>query len=267
MKWTTNKIRQTWLSFWQSKKHLVIPSKNLIPVNDESLIWINSGIATLKKYFSGDEISPSKRLTNSQKAVIENVGVTSRHHTFFEMLGNFSIGDYFKTDAINWAYELLTQIFRLDKNKLYFTVYEKDNDTYKLWIECGIDPSHILKCNKDRNFWDIGSGPCGPCTEIYYDRGSKYDSKKIGKKLFLADIENERYIEIWNIVFSQFNNNGKNEYSELVDKNIDTGCGLERLACVLQDSISDYDINIFQPIINEINKQIKFNYKPTIYNK
>lgn len=264
MKWTTNKIRQTWLDFWQSKSHLVIPSKSLIPENDDSLIWINSGVATLKKYFSGVEKPPCNRLTNSQKAVrtndIENVGVTSRHHTFFEMLGNFSIGDYFKVEAINWAYELLTKIFQFDKDKLYFTVYEKDKETYNQWIKCGIDPKHILMCNKDRNFWDVGSGPCGPCTEIYYDRGLKYDPQKTGIKLFLNDIENDRYVEIWNIVFSQLNNDGKNNYSELAHKNIDTGCGLERLACILQNVPTDYDIDVFQSIINEIKKQTKLDY-------
>ena len=264
MKWTTNKIRQTWLDYWKTKKHLVLLPESLIPVNDESLIWINSGVATLKKYFSGIEIPPSKRLTNCQKAIrtndIENVGVTSRHHTFFEMLGNFSIGDYFKIEAINWAYELLTKIFKLNKNKLFFTVYEKDHDAYNQWLKCGIHPSHMLKCDKDRNFWDIGSGPCGPCTEIYYDRGLKYDPLKKGIKLFLDNIENDRYVEIWNIVFSQLNNNGKNKYSELIHKNIDTGCGLERLACILQNVNSDYDIDAFQNIINEINKQTKLNY-------
>ncbi len=268
MKWTSNKIRQTWLDFWKSKKHFIVPSKNLIPINDDSLIWINSGVATLKKYFSGIETPPAKRLTNCQKAVrtndIENVGITSRHHTFFEMLGNFSIGDYFKLDAINWAYELLTKVFKFNKDKLYFTVYEKDDDAYAQWIKCGISSDHIIKCNKNRNFWDVGSGPCGPCTEIYYDRGIKFDPEKKGIKLFYYDIENDRYVEIWNIVFSQFNNNGNNEYSELIHKNIDTGCGLERLACILQNAITDYDIDIFNNVINEINKQTKLNYHSMI---
>ncbi len=269
IKWSTNKIRQTWLDFWKSKDHFIVPSKSLIPVNDPSLIWINSGVATLKKYFSGLENPPSKRLANSQKAIrtndIENVGLTSRHHTFFEMLGNFSIGDYFKKEAIQWGYELLTKVFGFDKNKLYITVYQDDNEAYDAWVKTGIDASHIARCGKDRNFWDVGSGPCGPCSEIYYDRGPKYDPKNIGIKLFEQDIENDRYVEIWNIVFSQYNNDGKNNYVELKHKNIDTGCGLERLACVLQETYTNFEIDIYQNIINAIAALTKFVYKPDNY--
>lgn len=269
IKWTTNKIRRAWLDFWKSKQHFEVPSKSLIPVNDPSLIWINSGVATLKKYFSGIEVPPAPRLTNSQKAIrtndIENVGLTSRHHTFFEMLGNFSIGDYFKKEAITWGYELLTKVFKFPLSKLYFTVFEDDKDAYNTWIDCGIDPSHIAKCNRDRNFWDVGSGPCGPCTEIYYDRGEKYDPKHIGEELFFKDIENDRYVEIWNIVFSQFNNDGKNNYSELAHKNIDTGCGLERLACVLQDTYTNFEIDIYANIIKAISTLTNKVYKPDNY--
>ena len=268
-KWTTNNIRKAWLDFWKSKQHFIVPSKSLIPVNDPSLIWINSGVATLKKYFSGIEVPPSPRLTNSQKAIrtndIENVGLTSRHHTFFEMLGNFSIGDYFKKEAITWGFELLTQVFKFPLDKLYFTVFQDDKEAYDLWISCGVSPKHIAKCNRDRNFWDVGSGPCGPCSEIYYDRGEKYDPKHIGEELFFKDIENDRYVEIWNIVFSQFNNDGKNNYSELAHKNIDTGCGLERLACVLQDVYTNFEIDIYQNIIKAISGLTNKVYKPDNY--
>lgn len=255
VKWTVDKIRQTWLDFWKSKDHLVLPSKSLIPEDDPTLLWINSGVATLKKYFSGLQNPPSKRLTNSQKAIrtndIENIGLTSRHHSFFEMLGNFSIGDYFKKEAINWAYELLVDVYKLDPKRMYITVYEKDEEAYNLWSKL-IDKTHIVKCNKDRNFWDIGAGPCGPCTEIYYDRGPEFDFTKKGIKLFYEDIENDRYVEIWNIVFSQFNNDGKGNYKELARKNIDTGAGLERLACVLQNTPTNFEIDTFIKIINAL---------------
>jgi len=269
IQWTTNKIRRAWLDFWKSKEHFEVPSKSLIPVNDPSLIWINSGVATLKKYFSGQELPPAPRLTNSQKSIrtndIENVGLTSRHHTFFEMLGNFSIGNYFKTEAITWGFELLTTVFKFPLEKLYFTVFEDDIDAYSTWIKCGVDPKHIAKCNRDRNFWDVGSGPCGPCTEIYYDRGAKYDPKGIGEELFFKDIENDRYVEIWNIVFSQFNNDGKNNYTELAHKNIDTGCGLERLACVLQDTYTNFEIDIYANVIKAIGTLTNKLYKPDNY--
>ncbi len=262
--WTTDKIRKTWLEFWKSKDHLEIPSQSLIPVNDPSLMWINSGVATLKKYFSGQEKPPYQRLTSCQKAIrtndIENVGLTSRHHTFFEMLGNFSIGNYFKNEVIDYAFELLTKVFNLSIDKLYITVFEKDEETYKLWIKKGIKKDHIIKGNKERNFWDVGSGPCGPCTEIYYDRGENYDWQKKGITLFKNDIENDRYVEIWNIVFSQYENDGNNNYHEIIQKNIDTGAGLERLACILQNVATNFEIDIFQKIIKEIEKFTIFKY-------
>lgn len=267
--WTVDKIRKTWLEFWKSKDHVVFPSQSLIPVNDPSLMWINSGVATLKKYFSGREKPPYQCLTSCQKAIrtndIENVGLTSRHHTFFEMLGNFSIGNCSKNEIITNAFELLTKIFNLPLNRLYITVFEKDEETYKLWIEKGIKKDHIIKCNKERNFWDVGSGPCGPCTEIYYDRGQDYDWQKKGIKLFIDNIENDRYIEIWNIVFSQYENDGKNNYHELVQKNIDTGAGLERLACILQNVATNFEIDIFQKIIKEIEKFTTFKYDVNFY--
>ncbi|QZX49237.1 alanine--tRNA ligase [Mycoplasma sp. E35C] len=257
-KFSGNNVRKIWLDFFNSKNHEVVESKSLVPINDPSLLWISAGVATLKKYFSGELNPTNPRLTNSQRCLrandIENVGLTSRHHTIFEMLGNFSIGDYFKKQAIEFAYELLTKQYGLDKNRLYITVYKEDNDAYDTWIQQGIDASHIIKCDKDRNFWDLGSGPCGPCSEIYYDRGEKYDPEKLGEKLFFEDIENDRYIEVWNIVFSQFNNDGKNNYSELLRKNIDTGASLERFACVLQDVPTNYDTDLFLPIIRTIEK-------------
>ena len=267
--WTVDKIRKTWLDFWKSKDHLEFPSQSLIPINDPSLMWINSGVATLKKYFSGQETPPYSRLVSCQKAIrtndIENVGLTSRHHTFFEMLGNFSIGNYFKKEAINYAVELLTKIFNLSLDKLYITVFEKDDETYQLWLKNGIKKDHIIKCDKERNFWDVGSGPCGPCTEIYYDRGEKYDWQKKGITLFTKDLENDRYVEIWNIVFSQYENDGKNNYHDLAQKNIDTGIGLERLACILQDKPTNFEIDTFQKIIKEIEKFTNFKYDVNFY--
>lgn len=268
-KWTVDKIRKTWLDFWKSKDHLELPSQSLIPINDQSLMWINSGVATLKKYFSGQEKPPYPCLTSCQKAIrtndIDNVGLTSRHHTFFEMLGNFSIGNYFKKEAISYAFELLTKIFNLPLDRLYITVFEKDEETYQLWLKNGIKKDHIIKCNRDRNFWDIGSGPCGPCTEIYYDRGENYDVHNKGEELFRKDEENDRYVEIWNIVFSQYENDGKNNYHELVQKNIDTGAGLERLACILQNVATNFEIDTFQKIINEIGKFTNFKYDVNFY--
>jgi len=233
-----------------------VPSKSLIPVNDPSLLWINSGVATLKDFFTGAKTPPCNRITNSQKSIrtndIFNVGYTSRHHTMFEMLGNFSIGDYFKLEAIEFGFELLTKVWNIPKEKLYITVYKDDTDTYNKWLSLGIDPKHLLKCDRDRNFWDVGQGPCGPCTEIHYDRGEKYDPHGIGERLFFEDIENDRYIEIWNIVFSQFNNDGNNNYTELARKNIDTGAGLERIACIFQDVPTNFDSDLFLPIIKKV---------------
>ncbi|MGL4951202.1 MAG: alanine--tRNA ligase, partial [Mycoplasma sp.] len=269
-KMTANQIRQTWLDFFKSHDHLEIESASLIPINDNSLLWINSGVATLKDYFSGKKNPPHANLTNSQKCIrtndIINVGKTSRHHTFFEMLGNFSIGGYFKEEAIEMAYELLTKHFEIDISKLYFTVFEDDEVAYKKWLSYkDINPSHVIKCGRDRNFWDVGSGPCGPCTEIYYDRGLKYDPDKIGEKLFFEDIENDRYIEIWNIVFSEFNNDGSNNYTPLLRKNIDTGAGLERIVSISQDAPTNFDTDLFLPIIKEIESFSKHSYDANAY--
>ncbi|WP_330463481.1 alanine--tRNA ligase [Metamycoplasma gateae] len=259
---TSKQIRQMWLDFFESKKHLVLESKSLIPQNDPSLLWINSGVATLKDYFSGKKVPPAKRLTNSQKSIrtndIENVGVTARHHTFFEMLGNFSIGDYFKSEAIEFGYEFIFDVLKLEKEKIYITYFEEDLDTYNKWIELGISKDHLIKGTRDTNFWDVGQGPCGPDTEIFYDRGEKYDKR--GIELLINDIENDRYVEIWNIVFSQFNNDGENNYTELATKNIDTGAGLERITSILQDAPTNFDTDLFLPIIKKTETLTKFNY-------
>ena len=251
---TSSEIRQMWLDFFKSKGHLVEPSASLVPVNDPTLLWTNAGVTPLKKYFDGTMVPECPRITNAQKCIrtndIENVGKTARHHTFFEMLGNFSIGDYFKPEAIKFAVELLfsDKWFGFDKNKLYITYYTRDLDAKKYWMENGIAEDHLIPL--DGNFWEIGEGPCGPDTEMFYDRGPKYDKR--GPELIRDDIENDRFIEIWNIVFSQFNSKEgvkREDYKELPSKNIDTGCGLERLCCVMQEVDTNYDTDLFMPII------------------
>ena len=264
-KYTSKEVRSIWLDFFNKKNHKIIESKSLIPINDPSLLWINSGVATLKDYFSGKKIPKNPRMVNSQKSIrtndIENVGVTARHHTFFEMLGNFSIGDYFKKEAIAFAFELLFDVFEFKKNNIYITYFEKDKDTYNEWIKLGIKPSHLIKGNMEMNFWDVGQGPCGPDTEIFYDRGIKYDKENVGIKLLKEDLENDRYIEIWNIVFSQFNNDGENNHTELKQKNIDTGAGLERIVSIFQDAPTNFDTDLFLPIIRKIQELSTFTYK------
>lgn len=226
---TSAEVRQMFLDFFKSKGHTVEPSQSLVPVNDPTLLWINSGVATLKKYFDGSVVPENPRLTNAQKAIrtndIENVGKTARHHTMFEMLGNFSIGDYFRKEAIAFAWELLTssEWFEFPAEKLYITYYPADKDTYNRWVEVGVDPTHLVPI--EDNFWEIGAGPSGPDTEIFFDRGEVYDPEHVGLKLLAEDIENDRYIEIWNIVLSQFNADPsipRSEYPELPQKNIDT---------------------------------------------
>ncbi len=257
---TTNEIRTLWLDFWKEKEHFIVEPKSLVPKNDNSLLFINSGVATLKNYLSGKENPPSKRLVNSQKSIrtndIENVGITSRHHTMFEMLGNFSIGDYFKKEAIEWGYELLTssKYFDMDINDLYFTVHPDDTESYNLWLEQGIKEERIVKTYD--NFWEIGKGPGGPNTEIFFDRGESYDKRDV-RKLLEDDLENDRVIEIWNIVFSQYNCDPELEhkdYPELPQKNIDTGMGLERMACVLQNVETNFETDNFQVIMEDISK-------------
>lgn len=264
---SSKKIRQMWIDFFVSKNHFLVESKSLIPHNDPSLLWINSGVATLKDFFSGKKTPPQPKLVNSQKAIrtndIENVGVTSRHHTMFEMLGNFSIGDYFKNEAIELADEFLLKVLCLEKSKLYITYFEEDEFTKDKWLSLGYLPEQLIPGSRKTNFWDMGQGPCGPCSEIFYDRGLKYDLR--GIELLKNDIENDRYIEIWNIVFSQFNNDGENNYTELAQKNIDTGAGLERIVSILQDAPTNFDTDLFLPIIREIEKQSKYKYVPENY--
>ena len=260
-KLTANEIRTIWLNFWKERGHYVEPSASLIPHNDPTLLWINAGVAALKKYFDGSEIPANKRITNVQKSLrtndIENVGMTARHHTFFEMLGNFSIGDYFRNEVIPWAFDLLTneKYFGIDPLKLYITYHPDDEATKNLWIHCGMREDHMIPL--EDNFWCIGEGPCGPDTEIFFDRGEKYDPEHLGIRLLKEDIENDRYIEIWNIVFSQYNAQegvDRKDYKELPHKNIDTGGGLERFACIMQGAETNFETDLFLPIIKETEK-------------
>ncbi len=259
---TGNQVRQMFLDFFKSKGHMIEPGASLIPHNDPTLLWINAGVAALKKYFDGSEKPACHRIANAQKSIrtndIENVGKTARHHTFFEMLGNFSIGDYFKEEAIPFAWEFLTSPdwIGFDKEKLYITVYTDDDEAYRIWTEvCHVDPKHILKT--DGNFWEIGEGPGGPDSEIFYDRGEKYDPDGLGEKLFFEELENDRYIEVWNVVFSQYDCNpaiDRKDYKELPQKNIDTGMGLERLVSIIQGGETNFDTDFFLPIIHETEK-------------
>ena len=252
-------IRKTWFKFFESKGHKVYESAPLIPINDDSLLWINAGVAPLKKYFDGREVPESRRIVNIQKCIrtndIENVGITKRHQTFFEMMGNFSVGDYFKNEAIAFAFELLTseEYFGIDKDLIYVTVYSKDFEARDRWIDVGLDPKHIVPL--EENFWEIGTGPCGPDSEIFFDRGEKYDPDGDAFKKFTQDKDQERYVEIWNNVFSQFNaTEGMNreDYPELPSKNIDTGAGLERWCCIFQNVDSNFETDLFKPIIKHI---------------
>ena len=255
---TSNEIRNTYLEYFKDHGHTIMPSASLLILNDPTLLWNNAGVTPLKKYFDGSMIPVNKRMTSSQKCIrtndIESVG-DNTHHTFFEMLGNFSIGDYFKNEAIEMSYELLTsdKYFAFPKEKLYFTVYKEDDEAYNKWVSLGVDPSHIVRL--ESNFWEIGEGPCGPDSEIFYDRGEEYDKEGLGIRLLEEEIDNNRYIEIWNNVFSQFNSKEgveRSEYKELPSKNIDTGMGLERMTCILQGVESSYDTDLFSKIIAEI---------------
>ena len=266
---TSQEVRQMFLDFFKSKGHVIEPSVSLVPVNDPTLLWINSGVATLKKYFDGSVIPENPRITNAQKAIrtndIENVGKTARHHTMFEMLGNFSIGDYFRKEAIEWGFELLTssEWFEFPVEKLYMTYYPADMDSYNRWIEVGVSPDHLIPI--EDNFWEIGAGPSGPDTEIFFDRGEAFDPENIGLKLLAEDIENDRYIEIWNIVLSQFNANPsvpRSEYEELPHKNIDTGMGLERMVAVIQGAHTNFETDLFMPIIRQIEQLSGKTYDP-----
>ncbi len=266
-KLTGNQIRQMWLEFFKSKGHHVEKGASLIPYKDPTLLWINSGVAALKKYMDGSEVPPSRRICNVQKSIrtndMDNVGYTSRHHTFFEMLGNFSIGDYFRKEVIPWAYEILTsdKYFAMDKDKLYFTYNPIDKETHDLWLKEGVKEDHLIPL--EGNYWEIGEGPAGPNTEVFYDRGDQYDPNHLGVKLLKEEIENDRYIEIWGIVFSQYNavpGTPREKYKELPSKNIDTGAGLERIASVLQNTPSNFETDLFMPIIKAVEKIAKVPY-------
>ena len=267
-KLTGEQIIRTFIDYFKEHGHSEIESAPLIPKDDPSVLWINAGVTPLKKYFDGSVVPQNKRLTSCQKCIrtgdIESVGKTARHHTFFQMLGNFSIGDYFKSEAIEMAFELLTseKYFGFDKDKLYMTVYPSDKEAYSKWVSLGVEPSHIIKL--ENNFWEIGEGPSGPDSEIFYDRGEKYDKNKQGVKLLVDEIENDRYIEIWNNVFSQFNAEigiPRSEYKELPSKNIDTGMGVERMACIMQEAETNYETDLFMPIINKIEEEAEVLYK------
>ena len=255
MQWTSlNDLREKYLSFFESKGHLRLPSFPLVPIGDKSLLLINSGMAPMKKYFTGEEIPPRNRVTTCQKCIrtpdLERVGHTARHGTFFEMLGNFSFGDYFKDEAIEWAWEFLTKTLEIPTELLWPSIYENDEEAYEIWVnKIGVDPAHVVRLGKADNFWEHGSGPCGPCSEIYFDRGLKYGC---GSPDCKPGCDCDRFMEIWNNVFSQFNNDGNGNYTELAQKNIDTGMGLERLACVMQGVDNMFEVDSIRKVIDNV---------------
>ncbi|MBD5087752.1 MAG: alanine--tRNA ligase [Clostridiales bacterium] len=262
-KYGVNELRKMYLDFFASKEHLVMKSFSLVPQNDNSLLLINAGMAPLKPYFTGQEIPPRKRVATCQKCIrtgdIENVGKTARHGTFFEMLGNFSFGDYFKEEAIEWSWEFLTKVVGLDADRLYPSVYETDDEAFEIWNKkIGIAPERIFRFGKEDNFWEHGAGPCGPCSEIYYDRGEKYGCKEPG---CTVGCDCDRYMEVWNNVFTQFENDGKGNYKELENKNIDTGMGLERLAVVVQDVDSIFEVDTIKALLDKVCELAKVSYK------
>ena len=261
-----NELREMFLSFFESKNHLRLPSFSLIPQNDASLLLINSGMAPMKPFFTGEVEPPRRRVCTCQKCIrtgdIENIGKTARHGTYFEMLGNFSFGDYFKKEAIAWSWEFLTKVVGLEESRLYPSIYENDDEAFEIWNkEIGVPADHIFRFGKKDNFWEHGSGPCGPCSEIYYDRGEKYGC---GKPDCTVGCECDRYMEVWNNVFSQFNNDGAGNYTELAQKNIDTGMGLERLAVVCQDVNSLFDVDTVMNITNKVTELTGASYGKSV---
>ena len=263
MKYGVNELRKMFLDFFESKGHLVMKSFSLVPHNDKSLLLINAGMAPLKPYFTGQEIPPRRRVATCQKCIrtgdIENVGKTARHGTFFEMLGNFSFGDYFKHEAIAWSWEFLTEVVGLDKDRLYPSVFESDDEAFDIWNkEIGIPQDRIFRFGKEDNFWEHGAGPCGPCSEIYYDRGERYGCGKPG---CTVGCDCDRYIEVWNNVFTQFENDGKGNYTELENKNIDTGMGLERLAVVVQDVDSIFAVDTIKTLLDTVAETAGIQYQ------
>ena len=263
MQWMgLNEIREKYLSFFESKGHLRLPSFSLVPQGDKSILLINAGMTPMKKYFTGEVTPPRNRVTTCQKCIrtpdIENVGKTARHGTYFEMLGNFSFGDYFKREATAWAWEFFTKVMEIPEELLYVSVYLEDDEAYDIWTkEVGVDPSHMVRFGKEDNFWEHGAGPCGPCSEIYFDRGP---SKGCGSPDCKVGCECDRFIEVWNLVFTQFENDGNNNYTRLANPNIDTGMGLERLACVMQDVENLFEVDTVQNIMKHIIKIAGINY-------
>ena len=255
MKWTgLNELREKYLAFFESKDHLRLPSFSLVPQGDKSILLINAGMTPMKKYFTGEVTPPKKRVTTCQKCIrtpdIENVGKTARHGTYFEMLGNFSFGDYFKHEATAWAWEFFTKVLEIPEDLLYVSVYLEDDEAYDIWTkEVGVDPSHMVRFGKEDNFWEHGAGPCGPCSEIYFDRGA---DKGCGSPDCKVGCECDRFIEVWNLVFTQFENDGNNNYTRLANPNIDTGMGLERLACIMQDVDNLFEVDTVQNIMKHI---------------
>lgn len=255
MEWTgLNELREKYLSFFESKGHLRLPSFSLVPQGDKSLLLINAGMAPLKKYFTGELTPPRTRVTTCQKCIrtpdIERVGITARHGTFFEMLGNFSFGDYFKHEATTWAWEFCTKVLEMPADKIYISVYQDDDEAYDIWTkELGVSPDHMVRLGKEDNFWEHGAGPCGPCSELYFDRGEKYGC---GSPTCGVGCDCDRYVEFWNLVFTQFDNDGNNNYTRLKSCNIDTGMGLERLACIMQGVDNLFEVDTVQTIMKHI---------------
>ena len=263
MKWTgLNELREKYLAFFESKEHLRLPSFSLVPQGDKSILLINAGMTPMKKYFTGEVTPPRKRVTTCQKCIrtpdIENVGKTARHGTYFEMLGNFSFGDYFKHEATAWAWEFFTKVLEIPEELLYVSVYLEDDEAFDIWTkEVGVDPSHMVRFGKEDNFWEHGAGPCGPCSEIYFDRGP---DKGCGSPDCKVGCDCDRFIEVWNLVFTQFENDGNNNYTRLANPNIDTGMGLERLACVMQDVDNLFEVDTVQNIMKHIISIAGINY-------
>ena len=263
MQWTgLNELREKYLAFFESKEHLRLPSFSLVPQGDKSILLINAGMTPMKKYFTGEVTPPRKRVTTCQKCIrtpdIENVGKTARHGTYFEMLGNFSFGDYFKHEATAWAWEFFTKVLEIPEELLYVSVYLEDDEAFDIWTkEVGVDPSHMVRFGKEDNFWEHGAGPCGPCSEIYFDRGP---DKGCGSPDCKVGCDCDRFIEVWNLVFTQFENDGNNNYTRLANPNIDTGMGLERLACVMQDVDNLFEVDTVRNIMKHIMEIAKLNY-------
>ncbi|MFA7637594.1 MAG: alanine--tRNA ligase, partial [Monoglobales bacterium] len=258
-----NELREKFLSFFESKDHLRLPSFPLVPQSDNSLLLINAGMAPLKLYFTGKEVPPSKRVTTCQKCIrtpdIERVGKTARHGTFFEMLGNFSFGDYFKREVTAWAWEFITKELELPVDRLYVSVYVEDDEAYDIWTkEVGVSPDHMVRFGKEDNFWEIGTGPCGPCSEIYFDRGEKYGC---GSPDCKVGCECDRYVEFWNLVFTQFDKDEDGNYNRLSHPNIDTGMGLERLAVIMQDVNNIFEVDTIRNIMMKVSEIAGVTYK------